>query len=128
MDGALDVAVRGLGAEDRRRVRDVVFDEVVAGADEGGGEVARKEEGGGVGGVAEGDVAVGVEDGVVVEDVGGRDQGRQALPQGGIVATYMRSELSCFSAESHRGYRGAIACRRRGNWSEAHWRVLRWTA
>lgn len=50
-------------------VFDAVFEYVGGGGDEGGGDVVREEERVGVVGVAQGDVAVGVDDAVVVEDV-----------------------------------------------------------
>lgn len=75
VDEALDVAAgRAVAALDRLRGGDVVFDDVGGAGDEGGGEVAREVEGRGVRGVARGDVAVGVEHGMVGEDVVGGDE------------------------------------------------------
>ena len=58
VDEAFGVAFGGVGVHGAG-VADVVFFEVGAGGDEGGGEGFGDEEGGGVLGVADGDVAVG---------------------------------------------------------------------
>lgn len=70
VDAAFLVALRNVPL-DGGRIFDTVLDDVGRGRYEGGGDGVREVEGARVGGVAEGDVAVGVEDVLVVEDVVG---------------------------------------------------------
>lgn len=70
VDAAFSVSFRH-ALLDGRGIFDVVFDNVGGGGDQGGGDGMGEEECVGVFGVAEGDVAVGVCDAVVVEDVVG---------------------------------------------------------
>ena len=65
----------GISSGDGGGVVDVVFREVLGVGDEGGWGFAGHEKCAGVEGVADGDVAEAVEDGVVVEDVVGCDEG-----------------------------------------------------
>ena len=65
----------GVSGGDGGAVVDVVFGEILGARDEGGWGFAGHEKRAGVEGVADGDVAEAVEDGVVVEDVVGCDEG-----------------------------------------------------
>ena len=70
VDAALEVSFR-YAVLDGRGIFDVVFDYVGGRRDEGGGDRVRKKESVWVAGIAQGYVAVGIEDVVVVEDVVG---------------------------------------------------------
>lgn len=70
VDAAFEVSFR-YAVLDGRGIFDVVFDYVARGRDEGGGNGVRKEKSVWIGGIAQGYVAVGIEDMVIVEDVVG---------------------------------------------------------
>ena len=70
VDAAFEVSFR-YAVLDGRGIFDVVFDYVGGGRDESGGNGVRKKKSVWVGGIAQGYVAVGIEDVVVVEDVVG---------------------------------------------------------